>query len=599
MKRSLLVGFSLIATLVAGPGRAEPGSPVPAGAAPPSLEPALAGTSRFVGIDPARAGDTRLGIGTALGSVAAGSEREVDLSRVVPAGASAVALNVTLADSAGPGYGSLFAAGAARPATSNLNVDGWGQTVANAAIVPLAGSARVRIFSSTTAHYIVDVKGYFLPAEASSAGRFAAVVPARALDTRGGATLAAGSSVRIALAGRFGLPPTGVSAVALSVTAVGTSGPGWLQVYPTGGDTDPGESSNVNVVRAGQTVANLALVALGRDGSVTLHSAVATHALVDVVGWFSDTTAPASEDGLFLPVSPTRLLDTRSGGRAAAGSSVPVSVASLRPAGVRVIAVAANVTAVGSAGPGYITAHGSGAPPNASNLNIERSGHEVTVAALAAVSGSATNIFTSVASHLIADAFGMFVRPGAVVGGRDCIVSLHGKGGGGQPSWTDSRGVRRIYPAGNAPGWGGRQWLYWPEENYRSARTVIDDALSVEGCGRAIIYGFSNGAAFSAKLYCRGETFGISIVGHVVDDPVVDEAVLGCAPNRDTRVVLYWTFSIDQPDGWRCSEGDWTCENDRAIGIARYQAALGVAVTRSPHGDHRPYDSPPEFTAWW
>ncbi len=310
-------------------------------------------------------------------------------------------------------------------------------------------------------------------------------------------------------------------------------------------------------------------------------------------------SGPLSDEGLLLPVAPTRLADTRPTTRLAASSALAVSVASLRPAGMQVVAVAANLTAVGSAGAGYLTAFGRGVPPEASNLNIERAGHEVTVAALAAVSGPQMSLFTSVAAHLIVDGFGLFVRPDSVVDGVDCIVSLHGKGGGGQSSRTDSRGVRRIFPAGNAPGWGGRQWLYWPESNYESARAVVASALASEGFGRAIIYGFSNGGAFAAKLFCRGESFGITVVGHVVDDPVVDEAVVGCAANPGTRAVLYWTFSIDQPDGWRCREGDWTCENDRAIGIARYQAAPGITVTPSPHGEHRPNDNPSEFDSWW
>ena len=133
MKRSMAVVVVLIVAVASAP-------PDSAGLAPPLAPAALAGTSRFVAIDPIRAGDTRLGIGIAAGAITAGSELELDLSASVPAGASAAALNVTLVDSFGAGYATVFAAGAARPATSNLNVDGPAQTVANAAIVPLAGT---------------------------------------------------------------------------------------------------------------------------------------------------------------------------------------------------------------------------------------------------------------------------------------------------------------------------------------------------------------------------------------------------------------------------------------------------------------------------
>ena len=174
-------------------------------------------------------------------------------------------------------------------------------------------------------------------------------------------------------------------------------------------------------------------------------------------------------------------------------------------------------------------------------------------------------------------------------------MSLHGKGGGGQGEWTGSDGVRHSFPAGNASGWGGRQWLYYPEPNYQAARDIVGNDIAAGGCGRVIVYGFSNGAAFAAKLYCRGETFGGAVVGYVIDDPVVDHAVEGCA-RAPVNVVLYWTGDIDVPDGWAC--GDWTCEGGSTIGIARYEAAIGIVRTPSIHRTHQQYGDPPELHSW-
>ena len=179
--------------------------------------------------------------------------------------------------------------------------------------------------------------------------------------------------------------------------------------------------------------------------------------------------------------------------------------------------------------------------------------------------------------------------------GKPCIVSLHGKGGGGQGEWTGSDGVRHSFPAGNAAGWDGRQWLYYPESGYQAARNIVANDVAAGGCERVIVYGFSNGAAFAAKLYCRGETFGGTAVGYVIDDPVVDHAVEGCA-RPPVRVVLYWTGGIDQPDGWPC--GDWTCEGGSTIGIARYEAAVGLARKPSIHSTHQQYVDPPELHSW-
>jgi hypothetical protein len=54
----------------------------------------------------------------------------------VPLGAAAVIVNVTVTGALGPGFLSLWAAGAPRPATSTLNF-GAGQTVANGSTVRL------------------------------------------------------------------------------------------------------------------------------------------------------------------------------------------------------------------------------------------------------------------------------------------------------------------------------------------------------------------------------------------------------------------------------------------------------------------------------
>jgi hypothetical protein len=174
-------------------------------------------------------------------------------------------------------------------------------------------------------------------------------------------------------------------------------------------------------------------------------------------------------------------------------------------------------------------------------------------------------------------------------------VSLHGKGGGGQGEWTGSDGVRHRYPSGNAPGWGGLQWLYFPESDYQATRNIVGNDIAAGGCDRVIVYGFSNGAAFAAKLYCRGETFGGVVVGYVIDDPVVDHAVEGCA-RPPVNVVLYWTGAIDRPDGWNC--GDWTCEGGSTIGIERYTAEIGIVRTPSIHTTHQQFADPPEFHRW-
>ncbi len=183
--------------------------------------------------------------------------------------------------------------------------------------------------------------------------------------------------------------------------------------------------------------------------------------------------------------------------------------------------------------------------------------------------------------------------------GVRCELRLHGKGGGGA-STTTAGAIKIVQPAGNGSGWGGRQWLYFPENRYTEARQVIADAIAREGCDRVVLNGFSNGGAFAAKLYCRGENFDGRLVGVMIDDPVTDNAVTGCHPATGVQAVLYWTGALegDARPGWQCSKGDWTCEGGSTLGIAAYSTALGIDATPSPNRSHERNTAAPEPTRW-
>jgi pimeloyl-ACP methyl ester carboxylesterase len=181
---------------------------------------------------------------------------------------------------------------------------------------------------------------------------------------------------------------------------------------------------------------------------------------------------------------------------------------------------------------------------------------------------------------------------------KKCVVLLHGKGGTAQPS-SVAGGIEYLRPGGNANGWDGREWRYFPQQGYEQVRAVVSGALDAAGCGRAVLQGFSNGAAAAAKLYCRGEDFGGRVRGYVVDDPVPDGGVLACRPRPGMLLRLYWTGGLAvATDGWSCATQDWTCEGGRTVGIARYARELGTQAVPSIHGTHAQYESPPEIPAW-
>jgi hypothetical protein len=90
---------------------------------------------------------------------------DVTVSDVVPAGASAVMVNLTAADPTEQNYLSVAEGSATSTATSALNWDSATTQIANALVVPLDGNRQVRVFCGDqpgAVHFIVDVFGYYL-----------------------------------------------------------------------------------------------------------------------------------------------------------------------------------------------------------------------------------------------------------------------------------------------------------------------------------------------------------------------------------------------------------------------------------------------------
>jgi uncharacterized protein (DUF1501 family) len=236
---------------------------------------------------PARILDTRDGTGWAGGALP--PDGQIDLAIIgaggVPAGATAVVLNVTATQPTAPGYLTVFPSGAGRPTASNLNF-GPGDTVPNLVMCQIGSNGHVSIFNAFGAtHVIADVLGYYHP---SSGQRMVPISPARLMDSRtdGGGPNPLNQAARpLAVLGRGGVPAGGVTAVALNVTVTQPTNDTYLTVYPTG-DVPP-LASNLNVM-AGQTRANMVIGALGGDGTISLFNAIGqAHAIVDVVGYFT------------------------------------------------------------------------------------------------------------------------------------------------------------------------------------------------------------------------------------------------------------------------------------------------------------------------
>ena len=76
-----------------------------------------------------------------------------------PAGIVGVSVNVTITQPVGGGYLTAWPCGE-RPVASTANF-ARGDTVANAAHLPLSASGSLCLFSTTTAHVVIDVNGWW------------------------------------------------------------------------------------------------------------------------------------------------------------------------------------------------------------------------------------------------------------------------------------------------------------------------------------------------------------------------------------------------------------------------------------------------------
>jgi hypothetical protein len=258
----------------------------------------FAGPGTFPLMPPARLLDTRPGEETidgqqtGAGVAAAGTTVRLPVADRgnVPTNVDAVVLNVTAIGTGGGGFVTIHPCLADPPLASNLNFLGTGVSSASV-ITRFSSDGDVCLtVGGSGAHLIVDVNGWFVPGSA-----YGPLAPARLIDTRpdqttidgaeiGAGEVAGGSTVKVPVAGRAGVPITARSAV-LNVTIVsdGTGG-SFATVHPCLGT--PPLASNVNLVGAG-VAANAAVAELTSDGSVCITvGGDPLHVIVDVSGYF-------------------------------------------------------------------------------------------------------------------------------------------------------------------------------------------------------------------------------------------------------------------------------------------------------------------------
>lgn len=324
------------------------------------------------------------------GRLPAGGVLTVDIDALVPeaAGAAAASVNVTAVGAGSTGYLTVWPCDAGRPVASSVNYRSGG-TRGGHTTSRLAADGTLCVFSSAAADVIVDLQGLFLDGPGM---RFDPLAPARFLDTRN-----TGRQPVVSITA-----PAGSSAVAVTLTVTGSTAEGYLTAYPCG--TAPPLVSNVNFT-AGETVAGAAFVPVGADGTVCLFANVPVDVIVDVTGTFS------VGGGLrFVPVTPTRVVDTRDGTggwRGVQGSGQTIDVVAA-PAEAR--AVSGTITIVAPFTPGYLTGTVCGAPAGqTSSVNASTGAVMANSLTVALSPGGAMCIATQSSTHTLFDTTGWWV----------------------------------------------------------------------------------------------------------------------------------------------------------------------------------------------
>ncbi|MGI8667436.1 MAG: S8 family serine peptidase [Jatrophihabitans sp.] len=401
------------ATNDAGHGLLQLGDP-----ADPSGIQGVAGSGYVALTSPVRLVDTRSGIGGRTGAMVAGTVLPVTLPSsgpsAVPADATAVVVNVTGINAKGTTYLSVFAD--SYSGSDNLSLSTTDPNAAIAAVVRVNSAHGFKLMNrAANTDAVVDVVGYFASPSSTGVSGYAPISPTRLLDTRssiGGhqRKMAPNEIINVPVAGQSPVP-TGATAAVVTLTALNETAPGYLQTFTTTAPT----TSSLDYRKFSRS--NLAVVALGPDGSFNLQDRTSsTDAIVDVVGYLS-----ASAPGKFVVLpSPLGIVDTQSGkgGRKAAlsaNASLTEEGAGLYGIPYHASALWANFDAVAT-GTGYLQVYAAdGTVPPTSNLDYS-AGRTVANAVVANLSqpsngaGQFTTVNRSGVTNLYQDVFGYFVN---------------------------------------------------------------------------------------------------------------------------------------------------------------------------------------------
>jgi len=418
---ALAIGALVVPQAISNPVTAQADSDLTAGSAE-----VVGAASAYKAITPIRILDTRtdagikrLWIESAFSIDPVTNTGVAAAAGVDPDQITAVIVNMTMVNAGSRGFGTVWPTGSERLVTSINNVEFQRHTRPNLVIAPLGLDNKISVYGSTTADVVLDVLGVFVTSGPTTAGRFEPLGPVRAFDTRkpDDPEFAADQTQTIDLTSAG--VPADATGVVLNVTAIRSLARGNYRVWAAGQPRP--EHSNVNVLAANYNAGNQVISGV-TNGRIQVYSTSGGGMTIDVTGYFTGNSDSSTSDGLFVPFTPGRLLDTRqnntsiglNGGKEVdANEKFALQVAGrldIPDTGAK--AVALNLTSVQAEDRGYLKAYANGVPePETSSLNYTAAGQTVPNHAITSINTTNGQITLQSLrqSHVVVDASGYFL----------------------------------------------------------------------------------------------------------------------------------------------------------------------------------------------
>lgn len=276
--------------------------------------------------------------------------------------------------------------------------------------------------SSSTLGQVIQSGGTTGPGGTSEALQFIPITPCRVVDTRnpagsfGGPTITGGQTRSFPIQNSdCGIGPYPV-AYSLNVTAIPNGPLNYLSVWPAGQPQPP-----VSLLNSpdGRVKANAAIVGAGNGDAINVYAytPTSTDVIIDINGYFQ---APIQNGLVFYPLTPCRLVDTRSGTGPLAGPYLTGGQARVFPISGNcqipptAQAYSLNITAIPAGPLGWLTIWPTGqTQPIVSTLNAPTGVNTANAALVPAGTNGQLSVFVTNDADLLLDVNGYFAPPAA------------------------------------------------------------------------------------------------------------------------------------------------------------------------------------------